>query len=102
MGLASMRTAWQRQTRDFGHTGGDRYSALVLDNRGIGRSDAPLLRYTTSELARDVVEVLDHVGWTAARGVHVVGVSMGGMIAQEMVGRDPGSSHLEVRKGVCG
>ena len=84
MGLGSLRTAWQRQTQDFGHRQAERYTCLVLDNRGIGKSDAPLLRYTTSEMARDVIEVLDHVGWTAERAVHVVGMSMGGMIAQEM------------------
>ena len=76
---------WQRQTKDFGHTEGDKYSCLVFDNRGIGESDKPLLRYTTSEMAKDVVELLNHVGWTEERSVHVVGISMGGMIAQELV-----------------
>ncbi len=76
---------WQRQTKDFGHTEGDQYSSLVFDNRGIGESDKPLLRYTTFEMARDVVELLDHVGWTESRSIHVVGISMGGMIAQELV-----------------
>lgn len=76
---------WQRQTRDFGHTEADQYSCLIFDNRGMGESDKPLLRYTTSEMARDVIELLDHVGWTGERSVHVVGISMGGMIAQEMV-----------------
>ena len=92
MGLGALRTAWQRQTKDFGHLQGDRYSCLVFDNRGIGRSDAPLLRYSTSEMARDVIELLDHVGWTGPRRVHVVGTSMGGMISQELVrafGRGP-------------
>ena len=79
-----MRTAWQRQTRDFGHTDASKYSCLILDNRGIGKSDTPLMRYTTSEMAKDVIEVLDHVGWTDPRSAHVVGVSMGGMISQEM------------------
>lgn len=76
---------WQRQTKDFGHTEADKYSCLVFDNRGMGLSDKPLLRYTTSEMAKDVVELLDHVGWTEPRSVHVVGISMGGMIAQELV-----------------
>lgn len=51
----------------------------------MGESDKPLLRYTTSEMARDVIELLDHVGWTEDRSVHVVGISMGGMISQELV-----------------
>lgn len=51
----------------------------------MGESDKPLLRYTTSEMARDVIELLNHVGWTEPRSVHVVGISMGGMISQELV-----------------
>jgi pimeloyl-ACP methyl ester carboxylesterase len=64
---------------------------LVLDNRGVGESERPLRllsarhRYSTAAMARDVVEVLDHVGWRGERAVHVVGLSMGGMIAQELV-----------------
>jgi pimeloyl-ACP methyl ester carboxylesterase len=85
MGLAGVTASWQRQTRYFGHDKGDQYSVLIMDNRGMGASDKPLTRYSTSEMARDVAEVLDHVGWTAQpRQVHVVAISMGGMIAQEL------------------
>ncbi|KAI6794613.1 alpha/beta-hydrolase [Hortaea werneckii] len=84
MGLGGYMKAWQRQTKDFGHTDSDKYSCLVFDNRGMGNSDKPLLRYTTSEMAKDIVELLDHVGWKDQRSVHVVGISMGGMIAQEL------------------
>lgn len=87
VGLGGFMKTWQRQTKDFGHTQADQYTCLVFDNRGMGLSDKPLLRYTTSEMARDVVELLDHVGWTERRSVHVVGISMGGMIAQELVRR---------------
>ncbi|KAM3415954.1 hypothetical protein BST61_g9444 [Cercospora zeina] len=89
MGLGGFKKAWQRQTRDFGHVQADKYSCLILDNRGIGESDKPLLRYTTSEMARDVIELLDHVGWTEDRSVHVVGISMGGMICQELAALIP-------------
>lgn len=41
--------------------------------------------YKTSEMARDVLELLDHVGWTEPRSLHIDGVSMGGMISQELV-----------------
>jgi pimeloyl-ACP methyl ester carboxylesterase len=78
-------SAWQRQTKDFGHTKADQYSCLIIENRGIGQSDKPLMRYSTSEMAKDVVEILDHIGWTEQRQVHVVGISMGGMISQELV-----------------
>lgn len=85
MGLGGMKYGWQRQTKDFAHTKGDKYSSLILDNRGVGESDKPLKRYSTSEMAKDVIEVLDHIGWTRKREIHLIGISMGGMIAQEIV-----------------
>ena len=36
-------------------------------------------------MAKDTLELIDNVGWTALRQLHVIGVSMGGMIAQELV-----------------
>lgn len=85
MGLGGLMKTWQRQTKDFGYEEADKYTCLVFDNRGMGDSDKPLLRYTTSEMAKDIIELFDHVGWTEQRSVHVVGISMGGMIAQELV-----------------
>lgn len=91
MGLGGLISAWQRQIKDFGHsqsTQGDqspKYSCLFFDNRGMGKSDKPLVRYSTSEMARDTLELINHVGWTAQRQLHVIGISMGGMIAQELV-----------------
>lgn len=107
MGLGSFKSAWQRQTLHFGHEHADKYSVLVIDNRGMGDSDAPLMRYSTSEMARDAIEVLQHVSWLpqdaldassspgsssdqkstttgGQRTLHVIGISMGGMIAQEV------------------
>ena len=59
---------------------------LVFDNRGVGlsstRSTWALGRYTTSLMARDAIELLDTVGWTER--VHIIGHSMGGMIAMEL------------------
>lgn len=68
----------------LGHYHGDSYSVLILDNRGMGGSGKPLARYSTSEMAKDIIEVLDHIGWTLPRQVHICGLSMGGMIAQEL------------------
>ncbi|KAI0993713.1 hypothetical protein K3495_g14471 [Podosphaera aphanis] len=84
MGLGSVKTSWQRQTLRFGHDEGHKYSSLILDNRGVGKSDKPLMRYSTSEMAKDVLEVIDHLGWNSERSLHISGVSMGGMIAQEI------------------
>ena len=33
-------------------------------------------------MAQDVVALLEYIGWTSERELHVVGVSLGGMIAQ--------------------
>ena len=94
MGLGGFKTAWQRQTKDFGHDQGSKYSCLIFDNRGIGESGKPIMRYSTSEMARDTFELLDHLGWKAMRQLHVIGVSMGGMIAQEMVDPAPARNPL--------
>lgn len=87
MGLGGMKYAWQRQTKDFAHAKANQYSSLVLDNRGIGESDKPMKRYSTSEMAKDTIDLIDQIGWTRERELHIIGISMGGMIAQEMVRR---------------
>ena len=89
MGLGALKWYWQRQTKDFGHDQSSRYSCLIFDNRGMGESDKPLMRYSTSEMGKDTLELLGHLGWTAKRQIHLVGISMGGMIAQEMVRQTP-------------
>ncbi|KAI0536086.1 Alpha/Beta hydrolase protein [Xylaria digitata] len=74
-GLGVLKSSWQRQTMHFGHVNGDRYSVLLLDNRGIGRSDKPMIRYSTSATAADILEVLDHLSWTDERQLHICGIS---------------------------
>lgn len=60
---------------------------VLVDNHGVGGS-APLRSQTTvADLAEDVIAVLDDAG---IERVHVVGVSLGGMIAQEMAIEHPG------------
>ncbi len=59
----------------------DRFRVVTFDARGSRRSSAPPGPYTTRLLADDAAAMLDHVG--AARA-HVVGLSLGGMIAQEL------------------
>jgi 3-oxoadipate enol-lactonase len=57
------------------------FSLLLFDNRGIGESDAPPGPYTVAELAGDALGVLDAAGVERA---HVLGTSLGGMVAQEL------------------
>ena len=59
----------------------ERFRVLVFDNRGIGESEVPPGPYTAAEMAEDAVRVLDEAGVGRA---HVVGTSLGGMVAQEL------------------
>jgi pimeloyl-ACP methyl ester carboxylesterase len=59
----------------------ERFEVVLLDNRGIGESDAPPGPYTAAEMAEDTLRVLDEAGIDRA---YVVGTSLGGMIAQEL------------------
>jgi pimeloyl-ACP methyl ester carboxylesterase len=63
-----------------------RLDCIRYDNRGSGRSSAPPWLTSMPELAGDAVRVLDALGLDSA---HVYGVSMGGMIAQELAIRFP-------------
>lgn len=63
-----------------------RFECVTYDNRGAGRSDAPMRPVSMPELAADALRVLDAAGLESA---HVYGLSMGGMIAQEIAIRFP-------------
>ncbi|KAJ7702376.1 alpha/beta-hydrolase, partial [Mycena rosella] len=87
MGLNSSSFAWLSQVQHFGRL--SEYSILVFDNRGVGHSGVPRGPYTTSGMAEDAIVLLDYLGWTVKRDFHVVGISLGGMIAQELATRIP-------------
>jgi len=52
---------------------------LTYDCRGHGRSERRAMPYTTELFARDLAELLDHVGWPSAT---IAGCSLGGCVAQ--------------------
>ncbi len=63
-----------------------RFRVVLLDNRGVGRSRASKLPFSTANMAQDVVRVLDDAGIERA---HVFGTSLGGMIAQRLAIEHP-------------
>jgi 3-oxoadipate enol-lactonase len=81
-GLGSDRSGWDPVIGGLLR----RFRLVLVDNRGSGRSDAPGGPFTVEDMARDVIAVLD-----AARipRAHVLGVSLGGMVAQELAIQHP-------------
>ncbi len=62
------------------------FTLLAYDQRGLGRTDVPEAAYTMADYAEDANALLDAVGWETC---HVMGVSFGGMVAQELALRHP-------------
>jgi 3-oxoadipate enol-lactonase len=63
------------------------FDLLAYDQRGLGQSSKPDTPYSMAQYADDAAALLEHVGWPSAR---VIGVSFGGMVAQELALRHPG------------
>lgn len=75
-GLGGDRRMWLYQVPAFC----PRVPTILVDLRGHGRSSAPAGDWTIADMARDVVRLLRHLG---AEKAHLVGLSMGGMVAQQ-------------------
>ncbi len=58
-----------------------RFDLVAHDQRGMGRTEIPPGPYTMAEYAADAIALVDSVGWDRFR---VVGISFGGMVAQEL------------------
>jgi pimeloyl-ACP methyl ester carboxylesterase len=64
-----------------------RFDVLAHDQRGLGRTSIPEGPYTMAEYAADAAALAEHVGWDRYR---VIGISFGGMVAQELAVTFPG------------
>lgn len=73
--LGSNRSMWAPQVRGLAEA----HDVVAVDLRGHGESPTPRGPYTIEELAGDVCDLLDRLGLDA---VHLVGLSLGGAIAQ--------------------
>jgi len=78
MGLGANAANWHAQipilSREF--------QLIAFDNRGAGRSEKPADAYSIHQMADDTAALMDQLGIQSA---HVFGMSMGGMVAQELV-----------------
>jgi pimeloyl-ACP methyl ester carboxylesterase len=82
MGLTGSRWHWRRFPERFA----DAYRVITFDNRGVGESSVPRPPYTAAQMANDALGLMDHLGIEKAV---ILGVSMGGMIAQELALKAP-------------
>ncbi len=81
-GLGGDHRAFGLAQRHFGQ----RFRTLAFDARDVGRSDRSGAPYTTAEMADDVAAWLEAID---AQAAHVVGHSLGGLVAQELALRHP-------------
>lgn len=83
MGMSGTHLSWGEPfltllERDF--------QVTVYDHRGVGRSSRTEAGYSIADLADDAAGLIEHLGLDSA---HVLGISMGGMVAQELAIRHP-------------
>ena len=76
-GMGLDRLGWEPVLRRLRR----RFRLVLVDNRGSGQSGRPAGSFTVADMAGDVVAVLDAAGIGRA---HVLGMSLGGLVAQEL------------------
>jgi 3-oxoadipate enol-lactonase len=82
MGFGGGCRGWYFQVRAFKK----HYSVVTFDNRGIGKSDKATEPYTIGTMASDTLGLMDHLGIEKA---HVLGMSLGSLVAQEIAIEHP-------------
>ena len=94
-GLGSSTRDWEYQIPALS----PHYRVIALDVRGHGRSDKPREAYRIADFADDVAALIEHLQLPS---VHLVGISMGGMIGFQL-GVDPeGLLQFGRQTGGCG
>jgi pimeloyl-ACP methyl ester carboxylesterase len=83
MGMSGTHLTWGEPFLDALR---ESFEVVVYDHRGMGRSGRTEPPFTIVDLADDADALLGELGWDSA---HVVGISMGGMVAQELALRHP-------------
>jgi len=82
MGLRRNAEWWYRQIPELSK----HFTIIAFDNRGAGRSDKPEMDYSIGLFADDTAELMNFLGIPRA---HILGISMGGYIAQELAINHP-------------
>ncbi len=82
MGFGGTQSGWIFQRRAFQK----HFQVITFDNRGVGKSDKPDGPYSIRMMAEDTAGLMDYLNIDKA---HVLGVSMGGYIAQELAINHP-------------
>lgn len=82
MGITAPGSVWEKHVAHWE----SHFRCIMPDNRGVGQSDKPAGPYTSAQMADDCAGLLDALDISSAR---VAGVSMGGIIAQQLALRHP-------------
>lgn len=76
-GLGCDRRAWALQIEPFSQS----YKSVFFDNRDVGQSSLATHDYTTADMAQDVLALADHL---ELESFHLLGISLGGMVSQQV------------------
>jgi pimeloyl-ACP methyl ester carboxylesterase len=76
-GLGCDRRAWALQIEPFSQ----QFKTVVFDNRDVGQSSLATADYTTADMAGDVLALADHL---ELETFHLLGISLGGMVSQQV------------------
>lgn len=82
MGITAPGSVWEAHVDVWSQ----HHRCIVADNRGVGQSDKPSGDYTSAMMADDYAQLMEGLGLERA---HVIGCSMGSIIAQQLALRHP-------------